>query len=349
MDGIVAKFGGSSTADAGMLRRVGAILGGDARYRCAVVSAPGGAGEGGRVTDLLEDVWRLRQAGQDADPPLDAIVRRYRAIARGLGLPDPGAEARREILAAAEISRARTLSRGESLLARLLAEWLGWPFVDAAEAVRFDESGALDERATAARLARINREEPFILPGFYGADGEGGIHTFPRNGSDITGALAAAALGASLYENWTDVDGLMTADPDVVPVARAVPRIGYRQMRMLSAAGARVLHPDCLAPVWAAGIPTQLRNTLRPEAPGTRIDGAYDRIVPCVAGRRVAGPMAIVSVFGAPAGAKSALVRALRGALVSEDAAAHRFLVDADHMESDMRAAHDVLYPDSLE
>ncbi len=342
MGTIVAKFGGGATADAEALRRVGGILRAEPGRRCAVLSAPGRCGEcGEKVTDLLESAWRMLDRGQDASEPLRRVVARFRAIAEGLDQPDPSAEVRRELSRAATASRDALLSRGECLCARLFARWMGWAFADAADVVRIDAAGAPDAPATAARLAAV--PQPFVLPGFYGADGDGRIRAFPRNGSDITGALAAAALGAEVYENWTDVDGLMTADPAAVPDARPIPRLGFRQMRLLSEAGAKVLHPDCLAPVEAAGIPIHLRSALRPEAPGTWIDGRCDAIVPCVVGKYVEG-RAVVTVFGAPPGAKARLIRALSGAPVAENGALCRFLGDAGRLDDDLRAAHAALF-----
>ena len=343
MGTIVAKFGGSSTASGERLRRVGAILRANPDRRCAVLSAPGtGPGMERRITDLLEEAWQGR--GLEA---LDRIVERFRAIAAELGLPDPGRRVCREILEAASVSREAVLSRGEYLCAKLFARWAGLPFRDAADVIRFLPDGSLDEAATLAGFRGL--EGAFILPGFYGADESGAIHTFPRNGSDITGALAAAGLKASVYENWTDVDGLMTADPAVVPGARPIPRIGYAQMAALSKAGARVLHPDCLSPVRRSGIPTHLRNTLCPDAPGTWIDDDFPDTVPCVAGRPEEGyswngrAMASLTVFGARPGMKAALVHRLQGALVAEDETMHRFLVDASTLAEQARAAHDIL------
>ena len=344
MDTIVTKFGGSSTADAAMLRRVGAILRANPARRCAVLSAPGGIP---KTTDLLAECARLCAAGQAMDRPMRIILGRFAGIAAGLGLPDCRSSVHREIASAAEVSIDAAMSRGEAICARMFARWINWPYLDAADVVRFDDAGALDVPGTLSLLRGAAQSfHRFVLPGFYGADGQGRIRTLPRNGSDITGALAAAALDASLYENWTDVPGLMTADPAAVRDARPVPRISYRQMAALAEAGAKVLHPDCLAPVDRAGIPTRLRCTMHPELPGTRIDGDYQACIPCVVGR-VPGDAAraMLNVFGANAAMRQRLVRALSGGLVSESEWIHCFLTDPARLTEDLRAAHRILYP----
>lgn len=268
MDKIVCKFGGSSAASAEGIRRIKAILNENPARRYVVLSAPGALEGGPKVTDLLEQVWREGGRG----PAAEAVVSRFRDIRAGLGLP-PGDEAVRNVLAAAvRISRAHTLSRGEYLCARLFADYTGLTFVDAAPFVCFDTNGGLDVQRSITRLSVLpSMYLRAVVPGFYGSDPSGKIVTLPRNGSDITGALLAAAVHATLYENWTDVPGLMTADPSRDPDARLIPVIDYPEMRTFAQNGARVLHPDCLAPVEQAGIPTRLKCTMQPEAAGTLI------------------------------------------------------------------------------
>lgn len=305
MPTLVVKFGGSSTANAGCLRQVAAILGACPARRCAVLSAPGtDAAHREKVTALLAECWRR-------DPEaVEAVARRFGEISKELNVYGFYALAKREILEALEISEAHTLSRGEYLCAKLFSEYTGLPFVDASEAVRFGEGGTLDNEATLERFRELSKEHArVIVPGFYGADASGRICLFPRNGSDITGALAAAGMGAGLYENWTDVPGLMTADPAIVPQAQLIPQVSYRQMRALSRAGAQVLHPACLDPVALAGIPTRLRNTLQPESFGTLIDERVQGTAPCIAGKR-GEASARISVFGI---GQSRVVEAAKG------------------------------------
>ena len=260
MDIIACKFGGTSTADADMFMRIQAILRRDSRRRYVVLSAPGRRGDMEKVTDMLCRAWQEKDGR--------AVASRFEAMARELGVK---MDFREEIDRALRISEAAALSRGEYLCARLFSLYSGIPFVDAADVIRFDDRGRVDTGATRSTLRDMAARHPrAVIPGFYGSDPRGNIVTFPRNGSDITGALVAAGTGASLYENWTDVPGLMTGDPAVDPEARVIPFIRYADMRGMPA---RVLHPDSLDAVEAAGIPTRIRCTMNPEAPGTLIFG----------------------------------------------------------------------------
>ena len=260
--GIIAcKFGGTSTASADMFKRIDGILRQDPERRYAVLSAPGRCGDTEKLTDTLYRAWR----DKDAAP----AAKRFEAIARGLAID---MDFRSEIEAALRVSEAMTVSRGEKLCAELFARFTGMPFVDAADVILFDADGRIDREATTRALRAMARTHPrAVIPGFYGSGPDGRVVTLPRNGSDITGALVAAGVGAALYENWTDVPGLMTGDPGADPGARVIPAVSYARMRVLAQNGAQVLHPDCLEPVARAGIPTRIRCTMMPDAPGTII------------------------------------------------------------------------------
>ena len=272
---IVAKFGGSSLADAGQFRKVRDIVRADTRRRVVVPSAPGKRFDGDeKVTDLLYRCHREHEQGVSFRHTFSIIRSRYNEIARELLLA-PGFDEqldRIEEAIANGASEAYCASRGEYLSGLLLAEYLRFPFVDAAESVLFDENGTFDpEKTHLALLERLTQMPGAVLPGFYGGDEKGGIHVFPRGGSDITGALAARAVRAELYENWTDVSGFLMADPKIVPHPRIIRHITYQEMHALSRAGASVLHEDSVSPVSLAGIPTNIRNTDQPEDQGTMI------------------------------------------------------------------------------
>ena len=267
---IVCKFGGSSVADPDHFRRVRDIVRADHDRRYIVLSAPGAGADGVKITDLLERLWRGDGAA------LDRVVERFHTLAVGIGLPPDDERVRACLQSAARVSRAHTLSCGECLCARLFARYADVPFMDAPALVRFDEAGSLQVPQTLEAIRRAALEHPrLVIPGFYGADPEGNIAILPRNGSDITGALVAAGVGAELYENWTDVPGVMTGDPRTDPDARPIPRLSYAEMRERARRGARVLHIDCIEPLEKLGIPTLIRCTATPEAAGSRIERGY--------------------------------------------------------------------------
>ena len=213
---VVAKFGGTSLADAGQFRKIKDIVSADPDRRVLVVSAPGKRfPEDIKVTDLLAECYEEAAAGKDFHAALSRVKARYSEILSGLSLDFPLDEEIKELekhLAEAP-EMAYTESRGEYLNARIMAQYLGFTFVDPAWCVCFHEDGTPDDEMTRrAMQAALRPLERAVVAGFYGADGNGKIHTFSRGGSDVTGSLAACAVHADLYENWTDVSGLLAAD-----------------------------------------------------------------------------------------------------------------------------------------
>lgn len=275
---IVAKFGGSSLADAGQFAKVRAIVAGDPERKYIVPSAPGKRGPGDdKITDLFYACHAAAQQGQPFQQILARIQERYADIARQLSLQEffdaDFAAIESALLQGAD--RAYAASRGEYLCGKLLAHYLGFPFLDAAEVIRFSPDGKLQEAETNQLLANRLRDMPMaVIPGFYGADASGRVITFSRGGSDISGALVARAVNADLYENWTDVTGFCMADPRIVPDAQGIDTMTYRELRELSYMGASVLHDEAVFPVRRAGIPTNIRNTNNPLHPGTMIRAA---------------------------------------------------------------------------
>jgi aspartate kinase len=292
---IVSKFGGSSVADAHQIRKIAAIVQADPLRRFVVVSAPGKrSSEDKKITDLLYLCHSLGEQGLDASAPFAVIKERYLGIAGELGVPEAWEwlrDIQQQIQAGAE--KDWIASRGEYLSARIIAAFLGAEFVDAAEGIRFGSDGRFDGSATyarlAARLAEIPEGKIAIIPGFYGQDSQGRIRCFSRGGSDVTGAIVARAANARVYENWTDVSGMLMADPRIIPNPKPIEEITYREQRELSYMGATVLHDEAVFPVREAGIPIHIRNTNAPEDPGTKIvterDAANTAIVG-IAGRR---------------------------------------------------------------
>ncbi len=283
----VAKFGGSSLADARQFEKVRAIVTMDPERAYVVPSAPGRRFDGDdKVTDLLYRCQRLHTLGKDYQEVFDLIAARFLDIAEELGL---SVDLRGELDEINEaISSGATAdyaaSRGEYLNGLLLADYLDMEFIDAAQVIFFRADGTFDSEKTQEVLsARLQETPRAVIPGFYGATPDGRVHTFSRGGSDISGAIVARAACAEVYENWTDVSGFLMADPRVVPGARQIESITYQELRELSYMGATVLHEDSVFPVHRAGIPTNIRNTNCPDHPGTFIRfGAVERENPNV-------------------------------------------------------------------
>ena len=298
---IVTKFGGSSLADAGQFVKVKSILALDPARRYVVPSAPGRRfKEDEKVTDLLYRCHALAAKGEDYQETFDKIAARYMDIAEELGLSlDLGAvldEVDERIGAGA--SADWCASRGEYLGGMLLADYLGWRFFDPAKGILFDETGRFDAERTQVVLSEALADgEPTVVPGFFGSKPNGEVHTFSRGGSDVTGAIVARAVGADMYENWTDVSGFLMADPRVVENPREIRSITYKELRELSYMGASVLHEDAMFPVHKAGIPTNIRNTNLPEHPGTLIslDMPEETDVPTITG--IAGHKGFSVIF----------------------------------------------------
>ncbi len=157
-----------------------------------------------------------------------------------------------------------------------MADYLGFDFLDSTMWLHFRMDGTVDQEVSYQALQRAASGRRVVIPGFYGVLPDGSIHTFSRGGSDITGALAAAALDADVYENWTDVSGFLMADPKIVPDPRPIERITYAELRELSYIGAQVLHEGTVSPVREKNIPLNIRNTNQPEHPGTMIRETFD-------------------------------------------------------------------------
>ena len=280
MNPIVVKFGGSSLATAAQFEKVAAIIRENPARRYVVASAPGKRFDGDtKVTDLLYRCYDAACAGQDPAPVLSEIRQRFADIVDALHLSVDLEPDFTTIEAHLRQSPQRDYmaSRGEYLNSKLLAAYLGFRFVDAAQMVLFHADGSFDPDATNTAIGHaLVSVEHAVIPGFYGAMPDGSVHTFSRGGSDITGALAAAALDADVYENWTDVSGFLMADPKIVKDPKPIERITYAELRELSYIGAQVLHEGTVSPVREKNIPLNIRNTNQPEHPGTMIRETFE-------------------------------------------------------------------------
>ncbi len=275
----VVKFGGSSMADAGQYRKVPYIQTADRERRVVVVSAAGKrSSDDHKITDLLYLCHAHTQYGVDCSNIFEMIRSRYLEIRDELGIAlDLESEfaALKSGLDRKMVSQDELASRGEYFSAKLMAAFLGFQFVDAADWVRFKFDGSVDQEATYALLKEQDKGCGMVIPGFYGRMPDGKIRTFTRGGSDITGALAAAALDADVYENWTDVSGILMADPRIVDDPQTIPEVTYDELRELSYSGAQVLHEGTIFPVREKNIPLNIRNTNAPADPGTMIRESF--------------------------------------------------------------------------
>lgn len=271
----VVKFGGSSLASAEQFRKVGDIIRSDAGRRYVIPSAPGKRfSKDTKVTDMLYACYAKAEADADFSEELAAIRARYQEIVDGLQLSlklDGEFEWIEKAFRAKE-GRDYAASRGEYLNGLVMADYLGYEFIDAAEVIFFYEDGTFNPEKTNDALSERLKEIPrAVIPGFYGAYDDGRICTFSRGGSDVTGSIVAKAIYADMYENWTDVSGFLVTDPRVVENPEVIETITYRELRELSYMGASVLHEEAIFPVRKEGIPINIRNTNKPEDRGTLI------------------------------------------------------------------------------
>lgn len=271
----VSKFGGTSLANYRQIEKVKNIVLSDPRRKIIVVSAPGKEhGEDEKITDLLYSCHRLCASGKSFDKPFEIIRSRFLEIAEHLQVGKTVKDELQEIYERIpeETEPDYAASRGEYLNGKMFAEYIGAEFVDAQDVLFLTADGQVDETSYGKTAeAFSDPQRLYVLPGFYGTNPEGRIMCFSRGGSDISGAVAARALRADLYENWTDVSGILMADPRIVPDAKVVREITYREIRELASIGANVFHEEAIAPVRKVGIPIQIKNTNDPDAPGTSI------------------------------------------------------------------------------
>ena len=271
----VVKFGGSSLASAEQFNKVKSIITADPHRRYVIPSAPGKRfSDDTKVTDMLYDCYDTAVNGKNFEEKLDKIHARYQQIIDGLRLNLSLDEEFEKIFEyfqnGAGVNYAA--SRGEYLNGIIMAHYLGFDFIDAAEVIFFDENGEFDSEKTNNILSmRLEKTEHAVIPGFYGAMPNGTIKTFSRGGSDITGSIVARAVKADLYENWTDVSGFLVTDPRIVENPEPIEIITYRELRELAYMGASVLHDEAIFPVRREGIPINIKNTNDPSAPGTLI------------------------------------------------------------------------------
>ncbi len=345
----VAKFGGSSVADGIQLTKTKNIINADPDRRYIVVSAPGKRFEGdNKITDLLYLCKTHLEHNLPYDQIFQVVADRFMAVEINLGIDldfSPYFDKIRENLKK-NPSADYIASRGEYLNAILVAAFLGYDFVDTEGLIRFDAKGKLlADETNEALKAELEKHERAVLPGFYGTGPDGKIRTFSRGGSDITGSLVARAVGADVYENWTDVSGFLMADPRIVKNPKQIDVISYKELRELSYMGASVLHEDAIFPARMANVPINIRNTNYPEDPGTMITddvaryGIKDRVITGIAGSK---DFVVVALYKNMMSSERGFVRRILGILDDYD-------INFEHLPSGIDTVSVVMSGASIE
>lgn len=271
----VAKFGGSSLSDSSSFKRVKSIVESDKLKQVVVVSAPGKSSQyDNKITDLLYLLYAHIKYGVSYQSVFDLIKERFLTIENELGL-DVGIKKEFDSLKkelSKNMSEEYLVSRGEYFNALLMSKFLGYAFVDSIDLLKYDYDGLLNNELTKeAFQSKFDQVGPMVIPGFYGSYPNGSVRLLSRGGSDLTGSIAAFALNASVYENWTDVSGILMADPKIVKNPKQISQITYEELRELSYMGANVLHEDSILPLQGVDIPINIKNTFAPDEPGTII------------------------------------------------------------------------------
>lgn len=271
----VVKFGGSSLASAEQFKKVGNIIMSDPDRKYVIPSAPGKRfTKDTKVTDLLYRCYEAAVSGEDFSETLNQIKERYNEIIQGLGL-DLSLDDEFSVIETSfknKEGKDYAASRGEYLNGIIMAKYLDYEFVDPVNYIFFSENGRLNQEKTYKNLGKkLAKTERAVIPGFYGCGVDGKVQTFSRGGSDVTGSIVAKAVIADIYENWTDVSGVLVADPRIIENPKPIDTVTYKELRELSYMGASVLHEDAIFPVRTEGIPINIRNTNRPEDKGTLI------------------------------------------------------------------------------
>lgn len=346
----VAKFGGSSVADGIQLTKTKQIIEQDPDRKFIVVSAPGKRFDSdNKITDLLY----LCKTHIDHNLPYDQVFQvvadRYMAVKLNLGVDvdlmahlDEIRENLKKNPTADYIA-----SRGEYLNAVLIAAFLGFDFVDAKDLIKFDAKGRLMiEETDKALREELEKHENAVIPGFYGSTPDGNVKTFSRGGSDITGSLVARAIGADVYENWTDVSGFLMADPRIVKNPKQISNVSYKELRELSYMGASVLHEDAIYPARMANVPINIRNTNKPEDPGTMITAegyhhGMDDDGPIITGIAGSKNFTVVALYKNMMSAERGFVRRILGILDDYD-------INFEHLPSGIDTVSVVMSNDSL-
>ncbi|MBU9713998.1 aspartate kinase [Evansella tamaricis] len=285
----VVKFGGSSVASAVQFEKVFKIIVGDPERKIVVVSAPGKRDDQDiKTTDLLIQLAHSVTGDTYSKDLLNRVISRYGDIVNGLQLEQHLLDDIEDSLLATihehRLEEGRLLdalkASGEDNNAKLMANYLsskGYEakYISPKEAgiiVTAQPGNAKILPEAYVEIAKLRDHSGIlVVPGFFGYSHSGHIVTFPRGGSDITGSILAAGIGATEYENFTDVDSIFSVNPNLVNQPMEIKEITYKEMRELAYSGFSVFHDEALQPVVEKRIPVRVKNTNHPESPGTSI------------------------------------------------------------------------------
>ena len=292
----VAKFGGSSVADSEQFKKVKKIIESDPQRKFVVTSAVGKSNKDDhKVTDLLYLTFAHKKYNVEYNDILSIIETKYVNIAKELNI-DIDLHKEFDIIREQidnNIKEDYLVSRGEYLAGKLLSRYLGFEFLDAKEFIAFDYNMKIDLKTTKDKFDVLyNPKNKYVIPGFYGATPDGEIRVMTRGGSDITGSIVANIADADMYENWTDVSGLLVCDPRIVDNPKSIAVISYDELREISYMGAKVLHDEAIFPAKEKNIPINIRNTNDMDNKGTLI------LKDCADEDRKITPLSITGITG---------------------------------------------------
>lgn len=333
MKNIVCKFGGSSLASSDNIKLVSHIIL-SKRRKYVVVSAPGKRDRDDiKITDALINCYNKAIENKPFDTTFDFVKNRFYEIVEGLNIDLDLSIIFHDIYAHLHSMPQYDyiVSRGEYINALILSKYLNYNLIDAKDFIIFGDNGVDIEESKSRLNSLIHNDCNYVFPGFYGSDREGNIKTFSRGGSDITGAIISLLLDAKLYENYTDVDGIMSIDPRLNENAKVIPQLSFDEVRCLSFSGAQVLHADCTRFLKENKIPLHLLNTFHPYSSGSLVGVKSDKNTSLVGISRI-NKLNLVKItsFGINSNVKH--LTQLLSILESEDIDIYHMMLGVDNM-----------------
>lgn len=366
---IVCKFGGTSLADAQQIKKAVNIMREDKRRGVMVVSAPGKRYPSDtKVTDLLYQLAELAFCRLETDAVFQAFEARLLETIYDLGLAtDLATSLLRTLetrLARKDLSKQaffdQIVAFGETCSARIISRYLTLigvkaRFVDpvAAGLLLHSVQGhtVIDDQSYARLELSLKPKEDgeiLVMPGFYGGDEAGHVLTFSRGGSDISGAVVAAAVMAERYEVWSDVDHVYAVHPGLVHNPCPIHEMSYREMRELAYIGFTIVHPEALQPVFAKRIPISVKNTNQPHGAGTNIVAERGSIDHPVTGIAAADHFCAVSMRRVLSNPQVGVLAAILNIFAEEDISIEHAPTGIDSVSIVIREVNFPLYKEEI-